>query len=94
MTKAQLISAIAIRTGYDKTTIANVLESTAEVIKKTVAEDETIYMRGFGSFGTKVRAKKLARNISKNITIEVPEHRIVFFKPANEFNDLLAPAEN
>ena len=52
MTKAELVNAIAIQTGYDKTTIMNVVESAMENIKKTVAEGEAVYLRGFGSFGT------------------------------------------
>ena len=35
MTKAELVNAIAIQTGYDKTTIMNVVESAMSNIKKT-----------------------------------------------------------
>lgn len=93
MTKIELITTIALRTGYDKTTISNVLESTIDIIKKEVADGGNVHMRGFGIFQPKVRAKKLARNISKNITIEVPEHHIPYFKPASEFCDLLRCSE-
>ena len=89
MTKAELVNAIAIQTGYDKTTIMNVVESAMENIKKTVAEGESVYLRGFGSFGTKTRAQKVARNITKNESMIVPEHKIPAFKPADSFADLL-----
>ena len=89
MTKAELVNAIAIQTGYDKTTIMNVVESAMENIKKTVAEGEGVYLRGFGSFGTKTRAQKIARNITKNESIIVPEHKIPSFKPADNFTELL-----
>lgn len=89
MTKAELVNAIAIQTGYDKTTILNVVESAMENVKKSVAESENVYLRGFGSFITKTRAKKLARNISKSISIEVPEHKIPAFKPSNEFKGIV-----
>ena len=89
MTKAELVNAIAIQTGYDKTTIMNVVESAMENIKKTVAEGESVYLRGFGSFGTKTRAQKIARNITKNESIVVPEHKIPAFKPADSFAELL-----
>lgn len=85
MTKLELINTISIQTGYDKTTIGNIVESLMDSIKKSVAEGENVYLRGFGSFTTKVRAKKIARNISKNTSIEVPEHKIPAFKPANSF---------
>ncbi len=85
MTKAELINAIAIQTGYDKTSIGNIVESAMDNIKKSVSNGDNVYLRGFGSFTTKVRAKKIARDILKNTSIEVPEHRIPSFKPAAEF---------
>ena len=89
MTKAELVNAIAIMKGYDKTTILNVVESAMEVIKNTVAEGDTVYLRGFGSFGTKVRKQKIARNITKKESIIVPEHKIPSFKPSDAFTEIL-----
>ena len=89
MTKAELVNAIAIQTGYDKTTILNVVESAMANIKKTVAEGEAVYLRGFGRFATKTRAAKVARNITKNESILVPEHKIPSFKPADSFTEIL-----
>ena len=89
MTKAELVNALAIQTGYDKTTIMNVMESALSNIKKTVAEGEAVYLRGFGSFATKTRAAKVARNITKNESILVPEHKIPSFKPADSFTEIL-----
>ena len=85
MTKAELISEIAIATGYDKTTIGIIVESMMANVKKNVAAGENVYLRGFGSFVTKVRAAKVARNISKKISVQVPAHKIPAFKPAAEF---------
>ena len=89
MTKAELVNEIAIQTGYDKTTIMNVVEAAMNNIKKTVANGEAVYLRGFGSFGTKTRAAKVARNITKNESILVPEHKNPSFKPADSFAELL-----
>ena len=85
MTKAELVNQIALETGYDKTTILNVVEAAMADIKKSVAAGENVYLRGFGSFITKVRAEKVARNITKNTSIVVPEHKIPSFKPGREF---------
>jgi DNA-binding protein HU-beta len=89
MTKAELVNAIAIKTGYDKTTIMNVVESAMDNIKNTVAAGETVYLRGFGSFGTKVRKQKVARNITKKESIIVPEHKIPAFKASDAFAEIL-----
>ncbi len=86
MTKAELVNAVAMETGYDKTTILNIVECSMNNIKKSVAAGENVYLRGFGSFITKVRAEKVARNITKNTSIVVPEHKIPAFKPGREFS--------
>lgn len=85
MTKAELINEIAISTGYDKTTISVVVESFMSNVKKNLVKGENVYLRGFGSFVAKTRKAKIARNISKSASIQVPEHRIAAFKPAAEF---------
>lgn len=85
MTKAELINQIAISTGFDKTTISAVVESMMSNVKKSLNDGENVYLRGFGSFYLKKRAAKVARNITKNTSIRIPEHNIVAFKPAAEF---------
>ena len=56
-----------------------------ETVKVSLTKEENVYLRGFGSFIVKKRAKKTARNISKNTTIIIPEHNIPAFKPSKEF---------
>ena len=85
MTKAELVNQIAAQTGYDKTTILNVVEGMMEAVKASIAAKQNVYLRGFGTFQTKTRKEKVARNISKNTTIVVPEHVIPSFKPSKEF---------
>ena len=87
MTKAELINEIAIQTGYDKITITNVVESAMQQIKSSVAAGENVFLRGFGSFITKVRAQKVARNIVKKTSVIVPEHKVPAFKPSPEFKE-------
>jgi len=87
MTKAELINDIAIATGYDKTTISVVVEAFMESVKKNLVDGENVYLRGFGSFTTKTRKEKVARNIGKHMSVIVPAHRVVAFKPAAELAD-------
>ena len=85
MTKADIVSDIAQKTGIDKTTVLNTVEAFMASVKESLAKDENVYLRGFGSFILKKRAQKTARNISKNTTIIIPEHNIPAFKPAKTF---------
>ena len=85
MTKAEVISEIAEKTGVEKVDVQHVVETFFTVIRDSIIEGENIYVRGFGSFITKRRAKKVARNISKNTSIVIEEHYIPAFKPAKSF---------
>ena len=85
MTKADVINEIAERTGLEKADVSVTVESFFSVVKDTLADGENIYVRGFGSFINKKRAKKIARNISKNTAIVIDEHYIPSFKPSKMF---------
>lgn len=85
MTKADIVNEISKSTGIEKITVQKTVEAFMETIKDSMVKDKNIYLRGFGSFIVKKRAKKTARNISKNTTIIIPEHHIPSFKPAKTF---------
>ncbi|MGI6219701.1 MAG: HU family DNA-binding protein [Bacteroidaceae bacterium] len=90
MTKADLVNQISANTGVDKASVLSTIESFMSIVKDSLAADENVYLRGFGSFIVKKRAQKTARNISKNTTIIVPEHNIPAFRPAKDFYDALS----
>jgi len=85
MTKADIVNEISKNTGIEKVTAQKSIEAFMEIVKDSLAKDKNVYLRGFGSFIVKKRAKKTARNISKNTTIIIPEHNIPAFKPAKTF---------
>ena len=94
MTKADIVSEISKSTGIDKQTVLASVESFMEIVKGSLAKNENVYLRGFGSFIVKQRAEKTARNISKNTTVIVPAHNIPAFKPAKEFVKLVSKLED
>ena len=85
MTKADIVSEIAKSTGVEKVQVQAIVEAFMDSIKTSLTNKNNVYLRGFGSFIVKKRAKKVARNISKNTTITIPEHKIPAFKPAKSF---------
>ena len=85
MTKADIVSEIAKSTGVEKVQVQAIVEAFMESIKTSLTQKNNVYLRGFGSFIVKKRAKKVGRNISKNTTITIPEHNIPAFKPAKSF---------
>ncbi len=89
MTKSDIVNEIAKNTGIDKQSILTTVEAFMETVKNSLANDEDVFLRGFGSFIVKKRAQKTARNISKNTTLIIPEHNIPAFKPAKSFAEML-----
>jgi len=85
MTKADIVSEISKGTGIEKITVQKTVEAFMESVKGSLAKNQNVYLRGFGSFIVKERAQKTARNISKNTTIIIPAHNIPAFKPAKTF---------
>ena len=86
MTKADIVNEIAKSTGAEKVLVQTIVEAFMENVRNSLAEQNNVYLRGFGSFIIKKRATKVARNISKNTTITIPEHNIPAFKPAKSFS--------
>lgn len=87
MRKSELVSNIAEKTGVPKVDVIVTLETFFKEVKNTLIEGESIYIRGFGSFIVKKRAKKIGRHIKKNKAIEIPAHYIPAFKPSKKFVD-------
>ncbi len=85
MTKAEIVAEIANKTGIEKVSIQATVEAFMDSIKASLCKGDNVYLRGFGSFIIKQRAKKTGRNISKNTTIIIPAHKIPSFKPAKTF---------
>lgn len=85
MRKADLVATISEKTGVPKVDVLVTLEMFFKEVKNSLADGENVYIRGFGSFVIKKRAKKIGRHIKKNEAIEIPEHFIPSFKPAKVF---------
>jgi len=85
MRKADLVTAISEKTGVPKVDVLVALETFFKEVKSSLSEGENVYIRGFGSFVIKRRAKKIGRHIKKNEPIQIPAHFIPSFKPAKVF---------
>ncbi|MBQ0022723.1 MAG: integration host factor subunit beta [Prevotellaceae bacterium] len=90
MTKAEIVSAICKETGVEKDKALKVVEAFMSIVKDQTAAGEDIFLRGFGTFTTKTRAQKIGRLIKEEKSVIVPEHKIPYFKPCEEYKELLA----
>lgn len=92
MTKDELVKAVQTSLRYTpcryfgKEDIATVITHTLGVIKDVVYNGQEVTLRGFGTFKTKHRKAKTARNISAGTTVQIPARYVVAFKPSKDFN--------
>ena len=89
MTKFEIVKEVSKSTGIEATMVQAVVEGFMTAVKGSLAKGENVYLRGFGTFEVKTRAAKTARNITKNTTLVIPEHKIPTFKPCPDFKNLI-----
>ena len=87
MTKAEIVREVSKSTGIEATTVSAVVEGFMEAVKSSLAKDNNVYLRGFGTLAVQTRAQKTARNITKNTTVIIPEHKVPTFKPCPDFKN-------
>jgi len=80
MTKAELISAIAKKGQIRKKDAEAFLNAFIEVVKETLAREEKIEIRDFGTFYMAKRARRVARNPRKGKKVIVPAKLSPAFK--------------
>jgi len=85
MTKAEIVTNIANKTGIEKDEVKKVVELFMDEVKTSLETGEDVFLRKFGSFIVKKRAAKVGRNISKKEAVQIPAHAIPAFKPAKTF---------
>ena len=80
MTKADIINEVSRNTGFTKIEVENQLDCIINSIKISLSKGERVDIRGFGSFCTKVRRSREARNPATNETIILDKKYVPFFK--------------
>ena len=89
MTKAEIVKEVSKSTGIENATVSAVVEGFMATVKGALAKEENVYLRGFGTFEVKTRKAKTGRNITKNTTVIIPEHKVPTFKPCDDFKKLV-----
>ncbi len=87
MTKADLVKVISLETGENKAVVKNIVESFTKNVKKSLVNNDNVYLRGFGSFIIIEKAEKVARDIRRNKKMIIPAHSTLKFKPVKSFVD-------
>jgi len=90
MTKKELTQKVAEKTGLTVVLAAKVIDSVIETSIYHVSQGGTVYLRGFGTLGAKVRKAKTGMDIGRRILVKIPECSIPFFKPSSLFKKKLS----
>lgn len=85
MTKQELINTIAERAEINKIDVEHAINAAFDVAKETIANGDSIFIRGFGTLSPKRRQAKVARNITAGTSVVVPETIVPHFKPCKAF---------
>ena len=90
MNKADLINAVAEKTGLSKKDTEAVVSASLEVITESLAQGEKVQLVGFGSFETKVRAARIGRNPRTKEEIKIPASKLPVFKAGKALKDTVS----
>ena len=80
MTKAELIEAMAAKSGLTKADSSRALEAFMSAVAETLQKGEKITLTGFGSFGVSRREAREGRNPKTGEEIVIPAKKTVKFK--------------
>ena len=87
MNKAELVGAVADRTGLSKKDSDKALTAAFEIITSTLQAGEKVQLVGFGVFDIKERAARIGRNPRTKEPIDIPATRAPIFKPGKILKD-------
>jgi nucleoid DNA-binding protein len=88
MTRREIVDLLSREIDIPKKYIDNIVVSFLDIIKNNLMSLDTIYLRGFGTFGIKKRNETIRRNPRTNEKIKVPGHHVVYFKPGKELKEI------
>ena len=84
MNKAELIDAIASEAGLSKADAKRALDSTIDVVSKSLKKGDRVALVGFGSFSISKRAARKGRNPQTGKEIKIAAKKVVKFKAGAE----------
>ena len=90
MNKAELISAVAEKTGLSKKDSEKAINATFDTITLAMEAGEKVQLVGFGAFDIKERASRIGRNPKTKEEIEIPASRVPTFKAGKALKDAVA----
>lgn len=91
MTKEDLVRTLRTTVELSHKDAGIVVESIFDQIARALHGGDKVEIRGFGSFRTRERRGRIARNPRTGARVDVPAKAIPFFTPGRHLKELLNP---
>jgi DNA-binding protein HU-beta len=82
MTKAQIMAALAEKTGLKKTEVVGLMDAVVEMAYKEVKSNGEFVLPGFGKMVKVNRKERMGRNPATGESIKIPAKTVVKFRLA------------
>ena len=89
MNKADLIAAIAAKTGETKKSAEASVNAFVDVITESLVKGDKVQLVGFGSFEVRKRAARKGRNPQTKEEIKIPASNAPVFKAGKALKDMI-----
>ena len=87
MNKRDLIDTVSASAEITKKEAELVVNATLDAIVEGIVKEGKVVLPGFGSFETRTRTERTARNIKTGEKIKVPAKKVPAFKPGKAMKD-------
>ena len=89
MNKAELVAALAAKTGDTKKASEAAVNAFVDVVTEALKKGEKVQLVGFGSFEVRKRAARKGRNPQTKVEIKIPASKAPVFKAGKALKDLV-----
>ena len=87
MNKAELVAAVAAKTGETKKSAEEAVNAFVDVVTESLTKGDKVQLVGFGSFEVRKRAARKGRNPQTNEEIKIPASKAPVFKAGKALKD-------
>lgn len=87
LNKPDLVEKIAEKSELSKKDATAALEAFLEVVTEALKNGDKVQLTGFGSFESRTRKERKAKNLQTGATIIVPEGKVPAFKAGKALKD-------
>lgn len=88
MTRSQIIKLVArAHPHLTKRDIMAIIDIFFDEISRALVNGDRVELRGFGSFGTKTRAPRIARNPRTGAKVDLNSRRAAYFRASRKLRD-------